>query len=197
MKRSMLLTLLVIGMAFGILASVQAQDVPKGELPFKVYGDCEDEFDAPYVPSGWMGNTDAIERDDCWPTSPHSGASCIKITYNDTGKWGGIVWQSPADDWGDEPGGFDLTGATKLSFWARGEKGGEMIEVKLGILGKNKAYPDSGKASLGRVKLSTAWQKYEISLEGKDLSDIKTGFVWSVAGKKEPLTFYFDDIQYE
>jgi hypothetical protein len=178
-------------------AGVSMAQAPKAELPLKLYGDCEDEFDPPYIPSGWMGNVDAIERDDCWPTSPHSGQSCIKITYNDTGKWGGIVWQSPADDWGDEPGGFDLTGAKKLTFWARGEKGGEMVEVKMGILGRNKDFPDSGKASLGRVKLSNAWQKYELPLEGKDLSCIKTGFVWSLGGKKEPITFYLDDIQYE
>jgi hypothetical protein len=144
-----------------------------------------------------MGNADAILRDDCWPENTHSGPSCIKITYDDTGNWAGIVWQNPPNDWGDEPGGWDITGAKKLSFWARGEAGGELVEFKLGILGRNKDFPDSGKASLGRVKLSSTWQKYEIPLEGKDLTCIKTGFVWSLAGRKEPITFYLDDIRYE
>jgi len=72
-----------------------------------------------------------------------------------------------------------------------------MVEFKLGILGKNKAYPDSAKASLGKVKLTKDWQEFSISLEGKDLSVIKTGFCWVVAGKKEPITFYIDDLKYE
>jgi len=195
MKTAKLFTISILSLC--VLAFVAQAQVPKAELPLTVYGDCEDEFDPPYISSGWMGNTDALEYDDCWPTTPHGGQSCIKITYNDTKKWAGIVWQSPADDWGDEPGGYDLTGAKKLTFWARGEKGGEMVEFKLGILGRNKAYPDSAKASLGRVKLPYTWTKYEVDLEGKDLSVIKTGFVFAVAGKKEPITFYLDDIRYE
>ncbi|NCC53027.1 MAG: hypothetical protein EOM20_17695 [Spartobacteria bacterium] len=170
---------------------------PKANLPLIVYGNCEDEVEPPYIPSGWMGNAEAITRDDCWPTDPHSGQSCIKITYNESGKWAGIVWQNPADDWGDEPGGFDLTGAKKLTFWARGEEGNEIIEVKFGLLGRNKAYHDSGKGSAGRIKLTSDWKQYEIPLEGKNLSCIKTGFAWSLAGRKDPITFYLDDIRYE
>ena len=41
------------------------------------------------------------------------------------------------------------------------------------------------------------WKEYEIPLNGKDLRCIKTGFVLSVVGAKEPITFYLDDIQYE
>jgi len=195
MKFYKVFTSVALCVAFASVA--MAQDVPKADLPLKLYGDCEDEFDPPYIPSGWMGNAGGIERDDCWPTNPHSGKSCIKISYIDSGKWGGIVWQNPADDWGEEPGGFDLTGAKKLTFWARGETGGEMVEIKFGILGRNKPYHDSAKGSAGRIKLTPEWKQYEISVEGKDMTCIKTGFVWSLAGKKEPITIYLDDIQYE
>ncbi len=141
-------------------AAPQAEACPKATLPLKLYGDCDDEFDPPYIPSGWMGNYEAIERDECCEDNPHSGKSCIKITYNDVKKWCGIVWQDPPNDWGDEFGGWDLTGAKRLVFWARGDKGGELIEFKFGILGRNKAYPDSGRGSLGRVKLTTEWKEF-------------------------------------
>ena len=173
------------------------EGAPKAELPLTLYGDSGAEGDVPYIPSGWMGNTDALEYDDACADKPHGGATCIKVTYNGEGKWAGIVWQNPADDWGDEPGGFDLSGAKKLSFWARGDKGGEMVEFKMGILAKSKPYHDSSSAALGKVKLTQDWKEYTIDLSGKDLKCIKTGFVFSVSGKKEPITFFIDDIKYE
>ena len=57
-----------------------AQDMykaPKADLPLVIYGNCEDEADQPYIPSGWMGNTDAIEMDECWPDNPHTTPSCM------------------------------------------------------------------------------------------------------------------------
>ena len=96
-----------------------SEQVTKAELPLVVYGNSDTAVEAPFVPSGWMGNTDALEYDDVCKESPHSGETCIRVAYTDTSKWGGIVWQSPADDWGDEAGGWDLTGAKKLTFWAR------------------------------------------------------------------------------
>jgi hypothetical protein len=178
-------------------AAPQEEAAPKAELPLVLYSNAEDAGELPYVPSGWMGNTDAIEFDDACTDKPHSGESCIKITYNAEGKWGGIVWQSPPDDWGDEPGGFDITGAKKLSFWARGDKGGEMVEFKIGIYPKSKPYHDTGSASLGKIKLSQEWKEYTLDLTGKNLARIKSGFVFSVQGRKEPITFYLDDIKYE
>lgn len=172
-------------------------EVPKAELPLSIYIDGGQDVDMPYVPSGWMGNTDGLEYDDACQDDPHGGTACIRVTYNDPAKWAGIVWQSPADDWGDEPGGFNLTGAKKLTFWARGDKGGEVVEFKMGIIAKNRTFHDSGTATSGKVKLTKDWKQYEVDLAGKDLKCIKTGFVFSVTGKKEPIRFYLDDIRYE
>lgn len=169
----------------------------KVSLPCKVYGDCEDEGEPPFIPSGWMGSTDAIEFDDCWRENPHAGQSCIKVSFTDPKSWGGVAWQSPANNWGDEEGGVDLSGAKQLSFWARGDKGGEMVEFKLGIIARNKPYFDTSRASLGKVKLEAAWKQYMIPLSGRDLSRIMTGFVWVTQGRAEPVTFYIDDITYE
>ena len=169
----------------------------KCQLPCKLYSNCEDEGEPAFIASGWMGSTDAIEYDDCWKENPHSGASCIKVTFTDPKGWGGIVWQSPANNWGDEEGGIDLTGAKQLSFWARGDKGGEMAEFKMGVIGKNKPYWDTAKATLGQVKLGKDWKQYIIPLAGRDLSRVMSGFVFVVKGRPEPVVFYIDDIVYE
>jgi len=79
---------------------------------------------------------------------------------------------------------------------ARGEVGGEIVEFKMGIL-RNKEFSDSASATTGKVKLTAGWQRYDIPLQGKDLKCIKTGFVWTVGGRDEPVTFYLDDIRYE
>lgn len=170
--------------------------VPRAKLPLQFPGDCDEESAPAYLPSGRMGNSYAIDLDECWPLYPHSGGSCIKITYREKGGWGGVVWQNPPNDWGKEPGGWDLTGASRLSVMARGELGGEVVEFKLGIL-RNKDYSDSCTVSSGRVRLTAGWERYTVSLAGKDLHCIKTGFVVTVVGRDEPVTFYLDDLQYE
>jgi len=151
----------------------------------------------PYIPSGWMGNTQAIRMDESCKTTPHSGQACLRFDYTTPGEWGGVVWQSPADDWGDRPGGWDLTGAKRLVFWARGEKGGEVVTFQFGLLGRDKRYFDTAGAKLENLSLTTEWREYSMDLSGKDLSRLKTGFAWLVAGQGAPVTLYLDDIGFE
>ena len=58
---------------------------------------------------------------------------------------------------------------------------------------KDCAFPDSGGGSV-EIVLRKEWTRYRIALDGQDLSRIKTGFAFTVAGG--PLTFYLDDIEY-
>ena len=109
----------------------------------------------------------------------------------------GVVWQDAADDFGDQVGGFDLSGAKKLKFWARGDKGDESVTFKFGVLGPDEKYPDSTSGDNGAIKLTKEWKEYSIDLEGKDLTHIKTGFVWSLAGQGQPLVFFLDEIRQE
>ena len=155
-----------------------------------------------YIPSGYMGDYSDAKIDANSFDNPHSGTTCIKVTYSNAAsqgaRWAGMYWQSPANNWGDKKGGFDLTGAKKLTFWARGEKGGERgEEVKLG--GITGLYPDSDIAGIGPVMLTEEWKKYEIDLSGKDLSYISGGFCWSTNLDVNPdgAVFYLDDIKYE
>ena len=169
----------------------------KVTLPLIVYANGGEEGEPVFVPSGWMGATDAIESDDSWTENPHSGESCIKCVFSDPKGWGGIVWQNPANNWGEDDGGVDLTGAKKLSFWVRGDRGGEVVEIKAGLISKNKPFWDTAKISFGKIKLTKAWKQYEMPLQGRDMSRIITGFCWTAKGLPEPVTFYLDDIIYE
>ncbi len=182
------------------VAPASGPAAPKGEtvkIPCVVYSDFDAEGETPFIASGWMGATEAIEMDDAWRENVQSGSSCIKVSFNEPKGWGGVVWQNPANNWGDDEGGVDLSGAQKLSFWARGENGGEVVEFKMGLIAKNKPFYDTGKASLGKVKLTKEWKQYTLPLTGKDLGRIVTGFCWVVAGRKDPTTFYLDNIVYE
>lgn len=168
---------------------------------FPVYGDARSP-DNHYIPSGYMGDYSDVKIETASFDNPHSGTTCIKITYSNAmsqgARWVGMYWQSPANNWGDRKGGFDLTGAKKLAFWARGAKGGERIEeFKLG--GITGLYPDSDIAGIGPVMLTQEWKQYEIDLAGKDLSYISGGFCWATNVDVNPdgAVFYLDDIKYE
>ena len=166
----------------------------KAKLPLVVYGA---GADVPYIPSGYMGNAAAIKMDPNSTDKPRSGKNCLKVVYTAGDSWGGVVWQSPANDWGDKPGGWDLTGAKKLTFWARGAEGGETVSFQLGLYKKDKKYFDTGSGKLDKVVLTPEWKQYTIDLAGQDLSRIKSGFVWVVAGSGKGIVFYLDDIRYE
>jgi Glycosyl hydrolases family 2, TIM barrel domain len=176
-------------------APIQAIPSPKAKLPFFVYHD--DLRDSPYVPSGFMGNTEAIVMTPDSAENPQTGKTCLKVEYKASENWGGVIWQSPAQDWeGMKPGGLNLSGAQALEFWVRGAEGGEVINFVLGTLDGKQPYRDTAKGELKEVRLTTVWQKMRIPLEGRDLSRIKTAFGWSLAGQGKPVTFYLDDIRY-
>ena len=167
------------------------------KLPFVIFSDKGSPTNH-YVPSGWMGNIKGIRFDDGWRREPHSGATCLRFEYQAAGDWGGIVWQDPENDWGKAPGGWNLQGARKLVFWARGDKGGEVVRCfKFGILGPGYKFRDSAGGTLDDVRLTSTWREYSIDVSQKDLSCIKTGFAWIVVGQGKPVVFYLDDIRFQ
>ena len=155
-----------------------------------------------FIPSGWMGDYGDLHLDDANKDNPKSGATAIKWTYTGEVKqganWAGCFWQSPANNWGDKKGGFDLIGYKRLTFYARGAKGGEKIaEFKVG--GITGDYGDSDVQSIGPVILTTEWKKYIIDLADKNLSNIIGGFAWSASHDDNPNGFviYLDEIRFE
>lgn len=188
--------------AGGAAAGAAASQAKKATLPFAIYVD-QGAKDNHYTPSGWMGDYGDIKMNPGCTENPHSGKTCVKFQYsakmaNNAG-WAGVFWQNPANNWGDKQGGgFNLTGAQRLTFWARGAKGGEKIaEFKLG--GITGEYPDSDQASISQVTLTNQWKQYTIDLKGKDLSTIIGGFAWAASKDDNPegMTIYIDDIRYE
>ncbi|RLB79191.1 MAG: hypothetical protein DRH17_14145 [Deltaproteobacteria bacterium] len=158
-----------------------------------------------YIPSGWMGDYGDVKMNDQSLNNPHSGKTCIQFVYSakkSQGQgWAGVYWQFPANNWGTKKGGYDLTGMTKLTFWARGEKGGEIIQ-KFGVggigLNKDVPYPDSSITETEPIELTDVWKKYTINLTGLDLSYINGGFFWTITADSNPdgATFYLDDIKF-
>lgn len=169
---------------------------------FPIYTDIGSR-DNHYTPSGFMPDGQCLVFNDRWQENCYSGSTCIKIVYDiecsvEGARWTGVYWQNPAHNWGNRKGGYDLTGAKKLTFWARGETGGERIEeFKMG--GITGDYPDTDTAFIGPVILTDQWQQYTIDLRGKDLEYVSGGFSFSTNVDVNPAscTFYLDNIRYE
>ena len=186
----------VANVPLSVKGPVVTPDAPAAKLPLVLYDEAGREK-LPFAPSGWMGNTKAVKVVEDCSDNPHAGQTCLKVDYLAAKDWAGVVWQSPAGDWGDRAGGWNLTGATRLTFWARGAQGGEVVNFEFGLLGDGKRYRDSGRGKLEKVALTSEWKEYTLDLKGQDLSRIKTGFAWTLAADGKPVTFYLDDIQFE
>ena len=182
----------------GKAATANVPLLVKGEartaMPFLVY---EDSFEGmPWAPSGWMGSFEALQLDGDYTDSPHRGNACIKMRYQGNFGWVGVAWQHPANNWGDKDGGFDLTGATALEFWARGEWGDEQVSAGVGLIAKDKSYPDSGLATITDIVLGKEWKQYIVPLDDIDISSIKTGFYISIIGRQTSVTVYLDSLRF-
>lgn len=150
--------------------------------------------DVYFYPSGWMGDGEYERR---YLTFARS-EDFIKITYVPGPKeWVGIYWQYPDSNWGQKPG-FNLTGAKKLTFWAKGETGNEIVEFKTGGI-QGQKYEDSFVKSTGRIKLSQSWNQYDVNLTDHDLSSVIGAFAWVASKDSNPegLTFYLKEIYFE
>lgn len=190
----------LLGMVMGWgIVKVVATDALEIKAPFEVSNY--------FYPSGWMGDGEDgeegekyIQLNDQWRENCHSAPTCIRITYRPNKKgWAGIYWQFPDGNWGDSPG-RRIKGASRLTFLARGERGGELVQFKAGgIFAQGKKYHDSFEIAISPVELTQEWQRYEIDFTRADLSSVLGAFAWTAnrSGNPEGLTFYLDDIRYE
>ena len=127
------------------LAQVPPLPIPPTPRPFNVYTDLGDVGNH-YVPSGQMGDLKTITMTQNWRINPHSGTTCIQVLYSGVATqgngWAGVYWQDPVNNWGKTPGptGYNLSGLSKLTFWVRGQSGGEQVQFLVG--GKNGPYQE-------------------------------------------------------
>lgn len=160
-----------------------------------------------FTPSGWMGDGEYghkyISFSGAEMKITHSPPTSIKITYTfGPARWGGIYWQNKPDNWGDQAGNnYAKMGLSRLTFWAKGETGAEVVEFKTGdIANPQKQYRDSFGGSTGRLILQKEWKKYQINLSDADLKSVIGGFCWVASAdynQSKTITFYLDDIVLE
>lgn len=171
-------------------------------------------LDALAIPAGWMSggvDPEPYIKLEGSPGNCHTGADCLQITYRPGGGWGGFYWwpltcgeSGTPDAWDRvtegtcgvnvlEAGGFSAV--NRLTFWARGDRGGEVVEFKIGAVDVE---PMPGR-SLGKVTLEPTWEQYEINLENLDLTNAIGLFLWVAADDTNPqgAVFHLDDIQFE
>ncbi len=165
------------------------------------------------------GDQDKVEINPGYTLDCFSGSSCIENRFSADGdNWGGWYFMNgvlegeetqPKPNWGDYPdAGVDLTKAEALTFWAKGERGGERVEFFAFGVGRDAVtgtplapYPDSSpKVSLGYITLRDTWVQYAIDLTNRDLSYVLGGFGWVTDAHRnnnQDITFYLDQIVYD
>ncbi|MDR0865719.1 MAG: hypothetical protein LBO74_12425 [Candidatus Symbiothrix sp.] len=158
-----------------------------------------------FFPYGYMGCTEKISVNPAYSDKPYSDPMCFKIEFgslcNDS-KWAGVYWTNEENNWGEQQG-TDLSerGFTKVTFWAKGNTGKEVIEFGSGGIDKTPEfkYKDSYKKYRIKEYLTDKWKQYSINLSGADLSSVIGGFFFAVDWQANPggVIFYLDDIQFE
>lgn len=221
-----LATVAVLSILFFIISRVyKARNSPEGTLAptmvgtdMYVYQDYASSYNHYRVKAQIAGDGQSAlihDMDENSAESPYAGNSSIKCVVDVEGdSWGGWLFTyghlnngQYALNWGEYPNsGFDLSGATHLSFAAKGVNGGEKVEFFIGGLGWDpdsgkitEKYPDSTpKISLGVVELTDEYTVFTIPLERADLSYISCGFGFVVSGNynDESAEFYIDEIRY-
>jgi hypothetical protein len=226
MSKSIKMLTLFVGLSglFAVSASLYAKDggKPSDTDPmFYVFSEKGSRLNH-YIPSGWMGDFGDLKINNGWTKGvakpkdakaakkaakgavEEKDETCLQISYSGERKqghgWAGIYWQHPANNWGDKRGGYNLSGYKKLTFWAKGEKGGETIDKFFmgGISGQTEE-GDSDEASVSPVTLTKEWKMYTIDLTGLDLTHIVGGFGFAGNADANPngVVMYVDEIRYE
>ncbi len=153
-----------------------------------------------FCPSGFMGDFGDLKFNG---RSGNIDNTNIQITYSAERKqaagWSGIYWVTPCNQWGDKRStGYDLSGFKKLTFKAKGEKGGEIIDkFFFGGISGAEAY-DTDQNDTGEITLTKDWKEYSIDVSKNDLSKVIGGFGFTINSTLNPdgAVFLIDDIRY-
>lgn len=171
-----------------------------------------------FVPSGYMGDASLtkvtpkpmqLDYGACLPRPAGAEGDCYRFRYTpapvgDGGVgWGGVYWQSPANNWGQDSPQPVRPGATRVSVVAAGGSGGEVVTLLVGGLsatdpdGAPLPFTDTFRAELP-VVLTTAPTRYEVPIPADAQYDhVVGGFGFSVsAAGPAAQTLYFDDVRW-
>ena len=175
------------------------QQKPPVEMPFYVLNNRLLPPIMNFALSGFMGDSADVRISGGYAAMLRDGFPSLRVSYSPSGNmgWCGAVWQNPANNWGTFDGGYNLEKAKTLNFWARGERGGEIVSFTCGGTAAN--YPDSDSLITGEIQLSDQWLEYVVDLTGIDTRYISAGFGFVVKRDLNPYgcTFFLDDVRYE
>jgi hypothetical protein len=182
-----------------------------------------------YTPSGFMGDgttTGALKLyfDACPERAPGALGSCYSFVYRPQlelrDRWVGVVWQSPANNWGYQKPKIVEAGATRIRFKVRGSLSGR-VKLESGGLGGYDAermqdytyqdpykVPAPGKQPIFCNFDDKQWTECKVPLVGadggsifgdEDELSILGAFAWYYERGQslDPVTLYFDDIVWE
>ncbi len=185
-----------------LLKSINTKESPVSFTKKYIYKDIDFKQNN-YIPSGFMGDYGDLRISLRCYIKPYKGKSCMKINYSaresQGNGWAGIYWQATANNWGSEDTGLNLSGAKRLVFYIKGEKGGEVIEkVKVGGIHGGE-FTDTADVDFGPIILKKHWERYVIDLKEYNLSYIIGGFAFVVTTESNPngVVFYLDEVVFE
>lgn len=128
-----------------------------------------------------------------------AGSVCRRITFTPNGAtFGGFYFQSPADNWGAEPGLEVAPGATQVTFRAWGAVGGESMKFGAGI-DNQEPNADGWNIESAAMLLGTTPTELSVSLSGIVYDRVVGGFLWVVETPDgtTPVTFFLDNVRWQ
>lgn len=180
---------------------VQPADPPAEPIPLPMV---VSDF---FSPDGFWGDGEKRGALDLLRECPTrvAGASgdCYQIIYIPGAKrFAGINWQYPHNNWGFAPGRKVAAGATRITFSARGAKGGERVGFGAGQPDASNGFGDSFSLSQLSVELGKEWASYEVPFEGQTYqgsSDVIGAFIVSLTAgdDDQPLVIFVDDVKWQ
>lgn len=201
------------GLLFGLAAASSACGIGDADpnaihAPFTV----TDYF----APSGFMGDGSATDHtpkpvdmardENCAARPANARGVCYRFAYTplshlDGGVgWGGVYWQNPANNWGQDPPQRVTPNADRVAFYAAGQNGGEAVTFLVGGLhatdpnGAPLPYADT-LSTQKKIVLTNAMTRYEIPITDNSYTGVIGGFGFSIAEVNgQGGTIYLDDI---
>ena len=173
---------------------------------FKQSGDVYAEADAGgnlYAPSGWMNvASGGLQLDPADTGDVGAGQTSMEVSWDGTPGDDGTPWAAVMFEWprnlagATSPGpGWDLSGATELTFQAHSDDPGESIMVGLG------SEDHDGFALRRRISLQTDWTEYSIDVSDRDLLELNGGFFIAFDGFSDAgdsgVTLHLDEVSYD
>ena len=164
----------------------------KATLPCVVYDDegSSKTFSKIVLPDNVTRTGKDSELNLAYPEQPKFGMHCIRWAPNNSAS-------NPTTVALNCMGGFaDLTGAKRLTFWAKGTTGKERLVVGIGAPAGGHEN-DVTFAKSKTVSLTKHWKKFQIDFANADLRKIRSGFLWSVEPTGEATEIFIDKIEFE